>query len=112
VGKMRILYKKKMTFTADLLKAQMADLVSFDRPDGGFYLWLKLKKGLTSKAVWRTAIQEGVSVNPGYNSFPDVAHDKGEYLRLAYSWTPMDQLEEGVLRLAAACRRVAAGDSA
>lgn len=112
VERMRTLYKKKMTLTADLLKAQLADLVSFDRPDGGFYLWLKLKKGLTTKAVWRTACQEGISVNPGYNSFPDRPYEQGEYLRLAYSWTPMDQLEEGVLRLVAACRRVTRGDSA
>jgi 2-aminoadipate transaminase len=112
VEKMRVLYKKKMTFTADLLKAYIPDLVGFDRPAGGFYLWVKLKKGLTSKAVWRTATQEGVSVNPGYSSIPDPDQGKGEYIRIAYSWTPMEQLKEAVLRFASACRRVAEGDIA
>jgi 2-aminoadipate transaminase len=112
VDRMRALYKKKMDFTADLLKTHLSGLVSFERPAGGFYLWLKLKKKLTAQAVWRTAAQEGVSVNPGYTSIPDLNQEKGEYLRIAYSWTPMNQLEEGVLRLAKACRRVAEGDSA
>ena len=112
VDRMRVLYKKKMNLAADLMKTHLSELVSFERPAGGFYLWLKLKKGLTAKAVWRTATQEGVSVNPGYTSIPDLNQEKGEYLRIAYSWTPMNQLEEGVHRLARACRRVAEGDSA
>lgn len=112
VEAMRALYKKKRNRTVDLLKSHLSDLVSFTPPRGGFYLWVKLKKGLTSKAVWRTAIQEGVSVNPGYNFIPVPEQGKEEYLRIAYSWTPMDQLKEAVQRLARACRRVAEGDSA
>jgi 2-aminoadipate transaminase len=112
VDKMRVLYKKKMTLTADLLKKHLSDLLDFERPAGGFYLWLKLKKGLTSKAVWRTATEEGVSVSPGYACIPDTVQGKEEYIRLAYSWTPMDQLEEAVLRLSRACRRVVEGKSA
>jgi 2-aminoadipate transaminase len=112
VEKMRALYQKKMILVADLMDTHLPDLVSFERPNGGFYLWLKLKNGLTSNAVWRTATQEGVSVNPGYTSIPDEAQDKEEYIRIAFSWTPMDQLEEAVLRFALACRRVANGDAA
>lgn len=112
VETMRTLYKKKMTLAVDLLESHLSDLVTFTPPKGGFYLWVKLKKGLTAKAVWRTATQEGVSVNPGYTFIPVPEQEQGEYLRIAYSWTPMDQLKEAVHRLARACRRVADGDSA
>jgi 2-aminoadipate transaminase len=112
VERMRALYKKKMTLATDLLKTHLSDLVTFKPPEGGFYLWVKLKKGLTSKAVWRTATQEGVSINPGYTFIPVPEQEKEEYLRIAYSWTPLDQLEEAVLRLASACRRVAHGEAA
>lgn len=112
VEKVRALYKKKMTFVADVIETHLSDFVSFSRPTGGFYLWVKLQKGLTAKAVWRTAIQEGVAVNPGYAFIPDYNEEKGEYLRIAYCWTPMHQLEEAIHRLATACRRVANGDSA
>ena len=72
----------------------------------------QIEKGLTAKAVWRTALQEGVAVNPGFTFIPDNRGERGEYIRIAYSWTPMHQLEEAVLRLVSACRRVAGGDAA
>ena len=108
----RTLYKKKMTFIADALNHRLADFVSFDRPKGGFYLWAKLADGLKAKEVWRTATHEGIAVNPGYMFFPDQTEPHPEFLRIAYSWTPMEQLEEAVNRLATACQRVADGDAA
>jgi 2-aminoadipate transaminase len=108
----RALYKNKMNFTADAIEQQMKNYVSFTRPRGGFYLWVKLAEGLSAKDVWRTATQEGVAVNPGYSFFPDIQSRNGEYLRIAYSWAPMDRLEEAVKRLATAFQRVANGDVA
>lgn len=110
--KIRALYKKKMNFIADAIQREMGDFVSFTRPKGGFYLWVKLAEGLAARDVWRTATQEGVAVNPGTSFFPNAESRKGEYLRIAYSWTPMDHLEEAVKRLAAAFGRVANGDVA
>lgn len=108
----RRLYKKKMTFVADAMETHLSDYVSFVRPTGGFYLWVRLRHGLSANAVWRTATQEGVSVNPGTNFIPSYSEDKGQYLRIAYCSTPMDQLEEAIHRLVLAIRRVANGDSA
>ena len=110
--KMHQLYKQKMILTADLMDKHLSEFVSFSRPAGGFYLWVKLKNGLSSHAVWRTATQEGVAVNPGPSFIPDYNQEKGEYLRIAFCWTPADQLEEAVHRLALACQRVAMGDAA
>ena len=110
--KVRELYQKKMTFIADALNHKVSEFISFDRPAGGFYLWAKLAGGLKAKDVWRTATHEGVAVNPGYSFFPDKREGNGEFLRIAYSWTPMDQLEEAVNRLLTACQRVADGDGA
>jgi len=36
----------------------------------------------------------------------------GEHLRIAFSWTEADQLEEAARRLGIACRRVAGGHPA
>ena len=110
--KVRAHYRKKMAFVADLLGTHLSDYLSFTRPAGGFYLWVKLKAGLTAAAVWRTAIHEGVAINPGYAFIPDYDETKGEYLRVAFCLTPIHQLEEAILRLTSACRRVANGDPA
>ena len=112
VKKMRALYKKKMEIVADAMDEQLSEFMTFNRPTGGFYLWVKLKDGLTSQAVWRTATHEGIAVNPGPSFMPDYAPGSSEFLRIAFCWTPMEQLEEAVKRLAVACQRVASGDVA
>ena len=110
--KMRALYKMKMTQTVDAMNRFMTDFVTFQIPAGGFYLWVKLNPGLTANAVWRTATHEGIAVNPGPSFMPDYRPGKGEYLRIAFCWTPATQLEEAVCRLATACRRVVDNDAA
>jgi 2-aminoadipate transaminase len=105
VERMRALYRDKMHILADALHKHAGDWLSFREPDGGFYLWAKVRDDLTADAVWRTGFAEGVAVNPGvgFAAHRDLG---GEYLRIAYSWTDRDQLEEAARRLGLACRRV------
>ena len=110
--KMRALYKKKMEMVTDAMDKYLSAFMTFDRPKGGFYIWVKLNEGLTANSVWRTATHEGIAVNPGPSFMPDYIPGKGEFLRIAFCWTPMEQLEEAVHRLATACQRVAKGDAA
>ncbi|MBU4318597.1 MAG: PLP-dependent aminotransferase family protein [Proteobacteria bacterium] len=112
VEKMRVLYKKKMILAADFLSENLSDHIEFNRPSGGFYLWVKLKPGLSARSVWRTATQEGVAVNQGYTFIPDYRQGDGEYIRIAFSWTPMYQLEEALDRLKTAILRVVNGKAA
>lgn len=106
----RALYHQKMEILTGALENQAGELLSFDRPIGGFYLWVKLRDGLTADAVWRTATQEGVSTTPGTSFFPARIDHSGEHIRIAFPWTPIEDLEEGAARFAAACKRVAEGD--
>lgn len=112
VRSMRALYAEKMRILADALRRHAGDLLTFREPEGGFYIWAKLADGLSARAVWRTGFAEGVAVNPGdgFASRSDLLD--GEYLRIAFSWTGRDQLEEAARRLGIACRRVARGDAA
>ena len=108
VESVRNLYREKMQCLCNGLERYANDHISFDPPQGGFYLWLKLKGKLTARDVWRTATEEGVSLTQGTSFFP--ARDpEGEHLRIAYPWTPMEELEEGARRLGLACERVARG---
>ena len=111
VPMMREVYKRKMTTIADALEREAGDHLTFARPAGGFYLWAKLLGGLASRDVWRTAAHEGVAVNPGHGFLPGDSAGH-EYLRIAFAWTPMNQLEEAARRIGTACERVARGDSA
>jgi DNA-binding transcriptional MocR family regulator len=109
---MRGVYREKMLRIAQVLEQRAGPYLSFQRPAGGFYLWAELKPPLTARALWRTGLHEGVQITPGYALFPKREDHTGEHLRIAFSWTPMDQLEQAAERLAAACARVARGDVA
>jgi 2-aminoadipate transaminase len=107
----RSLYKDKMSTLADALEHEAGNHLSFARPNGGFYLWATLRDGLSARAVWRTAAQEGVAVNPGHGFLPGDPTGQ-EFLRIAFAWTPPEQLAEAAHRIGIACARVRRGDVA
>ncbi len=106
----RGIYRTKMNTLADALEHHAGEFVDFVRPRGGFYLWVKLN-GLSAEEVWQVACEEGVAFTPGLNFFPARQDPTGEHIRLAFPWTPLDQLEEGARRIGIACRRVGAGNA-
>lgn len=108
---LRRLYKTKMTTLADALEREAGQHLIFARPSGGFYLWATLRNGLSARAVWRTAAQEGVAVNPGHGFLPGDPAGQ-EFLRIAFAWTPPEQLGEAARRIGVACARVSRGDIA
>jgi 2-aminoadipate transaminase len=77
--------------------------VRFTEPDGGYFLWIELPEGVRADDVFAAAAERGVAVVKG----SDFVLEGGEHaLRLAYSAVTVDQIEEGVRRLAAAVRAV------
>ena len=76
------------------------------RPEGGYFLWVELPKGVSAEAVAARAVIHGVEVTLGRACFPDV--DPGNYLRLAYSFVGTDDIRKGIGRLGMAYREVVA----
>ncbi|MEV4621832.1 PLP-dependent aminotransferase family protein [Asanoa sp. NPDC049573] len=73
--------------------------VSFTEPDGGYFLWVELPDTVDVDKLLPAAAQRGVAVVKG----SDFLLDGGKHaLRLAYSAVTVDQIDEGVRRLAAA----------
>ncbi|MEL0093399.1 MAG: PLP-dependent aminotransferase family protein [Pseudomonadales bacterium] len=106
VQTMRLRYGQRMARLAAALADQCGDRISARLPAGGFYLWVKL--ACDHAEVWRAAYEEGLHVIPGRNFCPPhpEGSSPGDYLRLAYPYTPIDQFEEAASRLAAAISRV------
>ena len=68
------------------------------RPDGGFYLWVDLPKGLDSKAMLPLAVKELVAYTPGTAFYGDGGgKDK---LRICYSYPSPERIDLGIKRLA------------
>ncbi len=109
--RVRAIYRSKRDTLHAALEREASEYLSWDVPEGGFYLWATPRGGVRAEDLWRTAVEEGVAVNPGSGFLPPGVSDD-QRIRIAYAWTPEEQLEEAVRRLRVACERAAAGDVA
>jgi 2-aminoadipate transaminase len=77
----------------------------FVAPEGGYFMWVELPEGSDVHSLFAAAQDEGVTFVKG----TDFLLEGGENtLRLAYSGVTVEQIEEGVTRLARAFRSVGA----
>lgn len=71
---------------------------SWNVPDGGFYVWVKLPEGLNAKSMLPRAVTARVAFVPGTAFYSD---GKGaDYMRLSYCYPTPENIREGVRRLA------------
>ena len=70
------------------------------RPDGGYFLWAELPDGVDAERVVERGVEHGVETSTGRLCFPEDA--PGNFLRLSYSFPPVEQIKDGVARLGAA----------
>jgi DNA-binding transcriptional MocR family regulator len=82
---------------------------AFTVPDGGYYLWLTLPAGISGDALTKRAGELGVTIIAGSKFFArsDVGHPSN-HIRVAYSHGTMEEIDEGIRRLAAAFRSLSA----
>jgi DNA-binding transcriptional MocR family regulator len=85
---------------ADALRRELPE-AEFVAPEGGYFMWVTLPPGTDVHALATAAEAHGVSFVKG----TDFVLEGGENtLRLAYSGVTVEQIDEGVARLAAAYR--------
>jgi DNA-binding transcriptional MocR family regulator len=76
---------------------------TFTEPDGGYFLWVDLPDDVDVEKLFPAAMKKGVAVVKG----SDFLLDGGRHsVRLAFSAVTVDQIEEGVRRLATAIDEV------
>lgn len=75
----------------------------FVDPQGGYFLWVEMPEGFDGDALFAAAAERGVAIVKG----TDFLLEGGENaFRLAYSGVSVEQIVEGVARLATAVRSV------
>jgi DNA-binding transcriptional MocR family regulator len=92
------LYRERRDATLESLEALMPPGTTWTRPDGGFYVWLKLPHGLDAKLMQPRAVAAHVAYVPGIGFYADGSGR--EFMRLSYCYPEPDQIREGVRRLA------------
>jgi DNA-binding transcriptional MocR family regulator len=92
---------KRCRALCDALREEMPD-VSFEEPQGGYFVWAQLPPGESSRQLRRDAKAHGVAFTPGYRCA--IEADLDRCMRLSFAFYDQAELREGVRRIAAARR--------
>ena len=93
-------YKPKIEVMLESLEKYMPEGVTWSKPTGGMFLWVRLPEQLDAKEIFQVAIEHNVAYVIGR---PFHCTDGGKNtLRLNYSFPPLDQIETGIQQLAKA----------
>jgi len=79
--------------------------VSFEPPQGGLFLWLRLPEALSSEELLPLACEEGVAFAPGNAFFPEGSGGQ-DWMRLNFVSQPAEEIELGIMRLGKAIQRL------
>lgn len=89
------LYREKRDLALAALEAQMSEGVSWNRPRGGFFLWMRLPGHMDAARMLPYARRNGVTYVPG-----SAFRGPHNTLRFSFSQVAKDEIAEGVKRLA------------
>lgn len=96
-AKMRVIYKRRKDIMAEAIRKYFPEEVIWKEPRGGFYIWMKLPEKLNIMDVLKASIEKGAVFVIG-KTFDPEGNDNSHF-RLAFSHTPEDKIEKGILIL-------------
>jgi 2-aminoadipate transaminase len=97
-------YKPKLDAMLGALEKHMPEEVTWSRPTGGMFTWLRLPERVDTKEIFNTVIKHNVAYVIGQPFHCDGSGTNT--LRLNYSFPAIEQIDKGVERLAAAIKEV------
>ncbi len=103
----RAMYKVQRDVMLMALETEMEGLdVTWTRPVGGMFLWVRLPKGMDAQVLLAEAVERGMAFVPGAPFYADEAETNT--LRLSYVTVSPEQIRQGVAALADAIRALQA----
>jgi 2-aminoadipate transaminase len=92
------MYRRKRDIMLEALERHFPEGSSWTRPDGGMFLWVVLPERIDTKKMLQKALEAKVAYVDGTAFTPDGSGRNA--MRLNFSNTDDDRIEEGVIRLA------------
>ena len=102
VPTIRALYKAQRDVMLAALARDMPAGVTWNKPDGGMFLWARLPEGLDSAALLPLAVDKGVAFVPGATFYADQGDPRT--LRLCFVTSSEQEIQRGVAALAQTIR--------
>ena len=94
-------YGARMQAMVDMLQAELGGRILANPPEGGMFIWAEAQDDLAPGALFQACgTARAVRARRGFYA----ANPKAGTMRLSYAAPDVDQIREGVRRLAAACQ--------
>jgi len=93
----RRIYRERRDAMLRALETHFPEGVSWTRPQGGLFLWVRFHQGMDAAEILRAAVRQKVAFVPGQPFFPDGSG--ANTARLNFSYCNPDTIEEGIRRL-------------
>jgi 2-aminoadipate transaminase len=100
----RKVYKRQRDSMVSMIEEHFPREIKCTKPDGGMFLWVTLPENLSSLHLFKLATQENVAFVPGRAFYVDGGGDNT--LRLNFSNSDEEKIEEGIKRLAKVIKRI------
>jgi 2-aminoadipate transaminase len=97
-------YKKRGLAMIEALEKNLPSYVIFEKPRGGFYIWLHLPEGADATLILQKALEKGVVFVTGKTFDPD--GKKNDAMRVSFCNTDEAAIQKGIPLLAEAIREV------
>ncbi|NMB49038.1 MAG: PLP-dependent aminotransferase family protein [Bacteroidales bacterium] len=97
-------YKKRGMAMIEALEKKLPSYVTFEKPRGGFYIWLHLPEGTDATLILQKALEKGVVFVTGKTFDPDGI--KNDAMRVSFCNTDEAAIQKGIPLLAEAIREV------
>jgi 2-aminoadipate transaminase len=105
VRKIRQVYRERRDTMLKSMEAHFPPEVTWTRPQGGLFLWARMPECINADDLLKVAVEEKVAFVPG-NAFYPGGNAGHCCMRLNFSYSPPDVIEEGIKRLARAIKRM------
>jgi 2-aminoadipate transaminase len=106
VQKIRNMYRKQRDLMIRMIQEHFPPEVQYTQPEGGMFIWVTLPLGLSSMNLFDLAIKEDVAFVPGEAFYVNDAEKNT--LRLNFSNSDREKIEEGIKRLGKAIEKLMA----
>ncbi|AJC68146.1 aminotransferase-like domain-containing protein [Dickeya zeae] len=97
IDTIRQAYRRKGELLSELMAHELGDVMSFNQPKGGMFLWARFRQPFDTTAWLQKTLEQGVVFVPGEFFFADKPDHST--LRLSFATATEEQMHEAVARL-------------
>lgn len=100
-------YGKRRDLMVELMAKHFPEEIEYTKPEGGMFVWVTLPASISSMDLFDLAIKENVAFVPGSPFYTEDGSGNNT-LRLNFSNSDFEQIEEGIIRLAGCLEKLTA----